>query len=126
MQQPFVFTGSDGSDGHPRKYGTYPKKLREYVREKGVLTLEAFVQRSSREVALSLGIPGRGTLAEGQFADLVVFDPGAVRDRATYEAPTELATGMSYVIVNGVVAVDGGRLLEVLPGRGLIRAGATP
>ncbi len=125
MQQEFVFTGSDGSDGHPRKYGTYPKKLREYVREKGVLSLETFVRRSSRDVAMALGIPERGTLAEGQLADVVIFDPAQVQDRSTYEAPTALATGMSYVLVNGVVAVDGGRLVPVFAGRGVTRARAS-
>jgi N-acyl-D-aspartate/D-glutamate deacylase len=125
MQAPFVFTGSDGSDGHPRKYGTYPKKLREYVLEKRVLSLEAFVQRSSHEVAKALGIPERGTLAAGQFADVVVFDPAAVRDRSTYEAPTELATGMSWVLVNGVVVVENGRVVDVLAGRAVTRAGVS-
>lgn len=126
MRQPFVFTGSDGSDGHPRKYGTYPKKLREYVLGKHVLSLETFVARSSRDVAAALGIPERGMLAVGQFADLVVFAPEAVRERSTYEAPTELATGMSYVLVNGTVAVDGGRLTDALAGRGIIRRDRAP
>lgn len=126
MQQPFVFSGSDGSDGHPRKYGTYPRLLREYVREKQVLTLEAFVRRSSAEVARALGLADRGRVAEGMLADVIVFDPARVTDRATYEAPTLLAEGMHTVLVNGVPAVDGGRLTSALAGRGLTRAPRAP
>ncbi len=121
MQQEFVFTGSDGSDGHPRKYGTYPKKLREYVLEKGVIPLETFVRRSSADVADALGIADRGRIAVGQWADVIVFDPAQVRERSTYEKPTELATGMSVVLVNGTVAVEDGRVTTALAGRGIRR-----
>jgi N-acyl-D-aspartate/D-glutamate deacylase len=121
MQEEFVFTGSDGSDGHPRKYGTYPKKLREYVMEKRVLSLETFVHRSSADVAKALGIANRGELRLGAFADIVIFDPAKVRERSTYEQPELLAEGMQYVLVNGVLAVDHGKLTAVLAGRGLAR-----
>jgi N-acyl-D-aspartate/D-glutamate deacylase len=121
MRQEFVLTGSDGSDGHPRKYGTYPRKLQTYVREKKVISLETFVQRSSGDVAKALGIAKRGTITTGAFADVLVFDPARVRERSTYEQPTLLAEGMSFVLVNGTVAVDGGRLTNELAGRGLKR-----
>jgi N-acyl-D-amino-acid deacylase len=116
-----VQTGSDGSDGHPRKYGTYPRKLQVYVLEKKVISLETFVQRSSADVANALGIAKRGTITTGSFADLLVFDPAKVRERSTYEAPTLLAEGMSFVLVNGKVAVDAGKLTSELAGRGLKR-----
>jgi N-acyl-D-amino-acid deacylase len=121
MQQPFVFTGSDGSDGHPRKYGTYARKLHEYVLTQHVLSLPEFVQRSSADVAQALGIADRGRIATGLFADLLVFRPADVVERATYQQPTRLAAGMRTVIVNGVLAVNNGRLTGALAGRGLRR-----
>jgi N-acyl-D-aspartate/D-glutamate deacylase len=122
MKQDFVFTGSDGSAGHPRKFGTFPKKMREYVLTKRVLTLEEMVHRSSGAPAAALGIAERGTLASGQFADVIVFDTATVRDRSTYEQPELLAEGMRYVLVNGQVAVKDGKLTDALAGRGLARA----
>jgi N-acyl-D-aspartate/D-glutamate deacylase len=121
MRRPWVMTGSDGSGGHPRKYGTFPKKWAEYVREKKVLTPEAFVRQSSSLAAETFGLEDRGTIARGKFADVVVFDAAAFRDRATYQKPTELATGMRYVIVNGKVAVDSGAFANVTPGIGITR-----
>lgn len=121
MKEEYVFTGSDGSDGHPRKYGTYPRKLREYVLQKQVIPLETFVQRSSADVAKALGIANRGELKVGAYADVVVFDPAAVRDRSTYEQPELLAEGMQFVLVNGALAVDAGKLTGTLAGRGLRR-----
>jgi N-acyl-D-amino-acid deacylase len=121
MAQPFIFTGSDGSDGHPRKYGTYPRKLHDYVLAQHVMSLETFVQRSSADVAHALGIADRGRIAVGMYADVLVFKPAAVRERATYQAPTRLATGMRHVIVNGQVTVNEGTLTGVLAGRGLLR-----
>jgi N-acyl-D-aspartate/D-glutamate deacylase len=122
MRQPWVFTGSDGSDGHPRKFGTFPRKLRVYVREQQVLPLEAFVQRSSGATATALGIADRGVVRPGAFADVVVFDPAAVRERSTYEAPEVLAEGMRWVLVNGTVAVDDGKVTDAMAGKGVRRA----
>ena len=121
MRQPWVMTGSDGSGGHPRKYGTFPKKWAEYVRGKKVLTPEVFVRQSSALTAETFGIKDRGVLAPGKFADVVVFDEATFRDRATYEKPTELATGMRYVIVNGKVAIDGGTYSGLMAGIGITR-----
>lgn len=122
MKQEFVFTGSDGSDGHPRKYGTFARVLREYVLGKRVLTLEQMVRRSSFGPAQALGIADRGRLAVGQFADVIVVDTATVRDRSTYEQPRQLAEGMRFVVVNGVVAVRDGQPTGALAGRGLKRA----
>jgi N-acyl-D-amino-acid deacylase len=121
MRQEFVMTGSDGSSGHPRKYGTFPRKLREYVFGRRVLTLPEMVRRSSALTAETFGIADRGKLAEGYFADVIVFDTASVADRATYEAPTRLAVGMRYVLVNGVVAIDRGEYTGALAGRALRR-----
>jgi N-acyl-D-amino-acid deacylase len=117
MKQDFIVTDSDGSDGHPRKYGTFPKIFHEYVREKHVLTLPLAVKRSSATTAKLLHLKDRGMLAPNYFADVVVFDPETFVDKSTYEQPTLLAVGMKYVLVNGVVAVDGGKYTGVTAGR---------
>ncbi|MFN8573564.1 MAG: amidohydrolase family protein [Gemmatimonadaceae bacterium] len=121
MTADFTMTGSDGSDGHPRKYGTFPKKYREYVRSRGLLTLAEFMHRSSQMPAEVFGLKQRGILAEGAFADILVFDPAKFSDQSTYEAPTRLAVGADYVLVNGRLAVDGGRVTDLLAGRALAR-----
>jgi N-acyl-D-aspartate/D-glutamate deacylase len=121
MRQPWVMTGSDGSAGHPRKYGTFPKKWAEYVRGKKVLTPEQFVRQSSALTAETFGITDRGVLAKGKYADLVVFDDATFKDHATYQKPTELATGMKYVIVNGKLAVDAGVYTGITAGVGITR-----
>lgn len=119
MRQPWVMTGSDGSGGHPRKYGTYPRKLREYVYEKKIITLPFAIRASSALVAETFGLSERGKIAPGYVADVVVFDEKTIRDRATYEQPELLAEGMKYVIVNGRIAVDDGKYTGALAGRPL-------
>jgi len=121
MKQPFVVTGSDGSDGHPRKFGTFPKLFHEYVNEKHVLTLPQAVQRSSATTAKILGLAERGMITPGWFADVVVFDPQTFADRSTYAQPTLLAVGVRYLFVNGVVTVDAGKYTGVTAGRTLRR-----
>ena len=121
MKAEFVMTGSDGSDGHPRKYGTFPKKIHEYVMTRHLLSLGEFVQRSSALPAQTFNLPERGVIKEGAFADVVVFDPARVIDRSTYEVPDRLAEGMRYVIVNGRLAIDSGKLTDALAGRALRR-----
>ncbi|HXG85683.1 MAG TPA: D-aminoacylase [Pyrinomonadaceae bacterium] len=119
MKQDFVMTGSDGSSGHPRKYGTFPRKLREYVFEKKLIALPFAVRASSALTAETFRIPERGRLRVGYFADVIVFDPKTVRDRATYEQPETPSTGMKFVIVNGKIAVDEGKYTGISAGRPL-------
>ncbi len=119
MRQPWVMTGSDGSTGHPRKYGTFPRKLREYVYQRRLITLPFFVRASSALTADTFRIPRRGRLRAGYFADVIVFDPQTVADRATYVQPELFATGMRYVIVNGQLAIADGKYTGALAGRPL-------
>lgn len=121
MVQDFITTDSDGSDGHPRKYGTFPKLIHEYVEQKHVLSLPKAVKRSSATSARILGFKDRGVVAKGYLADVIVFDPKTFVDRSTYEQATLLATGMKYVLVNGTVAVDEGEYTGALAGRVLKR-----
>jgi N-acyl-D-amino-acid deacylase len=124
--EPWVMTGSDGSDGHPRKYGTFPRKLREFVLDRHILTLEAMVHQSAAVPAQVFGLIDRGVLRTGAFADVIVFDTATVKDQSTYTAPTLLATGMRYVFVNGVAAVDGGTLVASTSGRVVCNRRACP
>ena len=119
MKQPWVMTGSDGSGGHPRKYGTYPRKIRDYVLTRGVISLPRMIESSSGQVATALRIPKRGRIATGWYADLIVFDEKMIAEKATYEQPEVLATGMKYVLVNGKLAIDNGQYTGALAGRPL-------
>lgn len=122
MKQDWVMTGSDGSAGHPRMYGTYPRKLRTYVFEKKTISLPFFVRASTSLPAETLRIPERGRLREGYFADVVVFDRNTVADRATFEEPELLAVGMKFVFVNGKLAVENGEYNGALAGKPLLKS----
>jgi N-acyl-D-aspartate/D-glutamate deacylase len=119
MRADFVTTCSDGSDGHPRKYGTFPKKIRDYVLDRPVLTMERAIAASSAQPARDLRITQRGRIEAGWFADVIVFDPRTIRDLATYAEPAKLATGMKWVFVNGKAAVEDGTPTNTLAGRAL-------
>ena len=119
MKEESVMTCSDGSGGHPRKFGTYPKKLHDYVFGAKVISLPFAVRNSSALVAETFRIPERGLIREGYFADVIIFDPKTVADRSTYEQPELLAVGMNFVIVNGKIAVENSTFTGVLSGRAL-------
>ena len=132
MRAPFVCVGSDSSavatDGplsegqpHPRAYGCFPRVLARYVRELGVLGMEEAIRKMTSLTASRLRLRQRGELREGWFADLVIFDPLAIADAATFEQPHRYAEGIDAVIVNGVVALEHGRVGGTLPGRVLRR-----
>lgn len=121
MRRPWVMTSSDASGGHPRVYGSFARKYRKYVVSEHVLTLREFIERSSALTADTFGVDGRGRLKPGAFADVVIFDPKRYAERATYEQPTLLAEGVRSVLVNGVLAVDRGKLTGRAAGRALKR-----
>jgi dihydroorotase/N-acyl-D-amino-acid deacylase len=115
MQFPQTMIASDGrlskpGDGkpHPRGYGTFPRVLGRYVRELKLLTLEQGIHKMTGMPARRLGLTTRGVVRAGAFADLVILDPATVADRSTFEDPHQYPSGIPYVFVNGVAAVDGG------------------
>ncbi len=123
MRQPWVSIGSDGAAGptpgkpHPRFYGTFPRVLGKYVREEKVLTLEDAIRKMTSLSAEQVGLADRGLLRPGFAADVVVFDPATVADRATFEDPEQYPVGIEYVLVNGEVVVERGRHTGAKPGR---------
>ncbi|MGH9465541.1 MAG: N-acyl-D-amino-acid deacylase family protein, partial [Thermoanaerobaculia bacterium] len=123
---PHTNVGSDGSgdSGHPRGWGAFPRVLRRYVRELGVLTLEQAVHKMTALAATHLGLPERGVIALGAPADLVLFDPVTVADRSTFAEPTLPATGIAAVWVNGVAVYRDGAATGARPGRVLRRPAA--
>ncbi|GAC1446613.1 MAG: amidohydrolase family protein [Pyrinomonadaceae bacterium] len=119
MRQDFVMTGSDGSTGHPRKYGTFPRKLHEYVFKRKIISLPFAIHASSALTAKNFHIPQRGFLREGFYADIVVFDENTISDRATYDQPEILSIGMKYVFVNGKLTIENGKYNGTLAGQAL-------
>ena len=119
MREDWVMTCSDGVEGHPRKYGTFPRKLRKYVLDEHVISMPFAIRSSTSLPAETLGFKDRGLIQTGLFADIVIFDPKTIRDSATYEHPQVLATGVRYLFVNGKLAVDNGRRTNILAGRAL-------
>ena len=117
MQQDWVMTCSDGTNAHPRKYGSFPKKIREYVLEKKTLSLTEMIRKSAGLTAEVFGIPKRGKLTQGYFADILVFKPERIKDNATFESPAEYAEGIDWILLNGAVVVEKGQFNEVLKGR---------
>ena len=128
LQQPWTSIGSDGSavnpDGptgqthpHPRYYGTFPRVLGRYVRELKTITLPDAVKKMTSMNADKIGIKDRGRLKEGLAADVTIFDPARVIDRATFEQPHQFPVGIKYVIVNGVVTIDNEQHTGALAGR---------
>ena len=134
MKQPWVAVGSDGSslaiDGplragvpHPRNFGTFPRVLGRYVRELKVIPLEEAIRKMTSLPASILGLTDRGTIKDGQWADLVIFDPATVADKATFEDPFQYPVGIDTVLVNGKVVLDEGKHTNARPGKVLKRSG---
>jgi N-acyl-D-aspartate/D-glutamate deacylase len=107
---------SGAGQPHPRSYGCYPRLLGRYVRDESALTMEAAVHKSTLQVAQRFAIPDRGVVAPGYVADLVVFDPAVIADRATFTDPQQMATGISTVIVSGRAVLWEGQQTGQLPG----------
>lgn len=130
LVHPLSMVGSDGvampfdtrgEQPHPRSFGTYPRVLGRYVRELGLLSLPEAIRKSTSAVAERLQLTDRGTIAEGLVADLTVFDPESVIDRATFEQPATPPVGMHHVIVNGELVLENNELTDARPGRVLRR-----
>jgi N-acyl-D-aspartate/D-glutamate deacylase len=133
LAQPWCSIGSDGSalaiegvlrrgNPHPRSFGTFPRVLGVYVRELKVLRLEDAIRKMTSLNAAKIGIQDRGLLRVGNYADLTLFDPETVIDRATYEKPFQYSEGIEYVIVNGKLALDHGKPTGTKAGRALKHA----
>jgi N-acyl-D-aspartate/D-glutamate deacylase len=126
MGNPLVMIASDGilneGKGHPRAAGTYARVLGHYVREQHALSLMDAVRKMTQMPADRLGMPNKGRIATGADADLAIFDPARVIDRATFESPARYSEGIPYVIVGGTVVVNRGELVpNVTPGHGVRR-----
>jgi N-acyl-D-aspartate/D-glutamate deacylase len=117
MQQDWVMTSSDGTAAHPRKYASFPKKIREHVLAKEVLSLAEMVRKSTGLTAETFGIPRRGKLQVGNYADILVFKPEEIRDNASYADPALLSSGMWYIVLNGKLAVAEGKQQDGLYGQ---------
>jgi N-acyl-D-amino-acid deacylase len=137
LQQPWVSLDNDSSGAspegilgrdhpHPRAYGTFPRVLRKYVREEHKLTLEDAIRKFSALPAQRLRLEGRGLLRAGMWADVVIFDPATIRDLATFDNPNQLSQGMTYVLVNGALVIDQGKMTGALPGKVLRGPGYVP
>ncbi|HZW78837.1 MAG TPA: amidohydrolase family protein [Candidatus Deferrimicrobiaceae bacterium] len=129
IPNPLVMIASDGAEGHPRNAGTYSRVLRQYVREKGTVTLMDALRKMSFMPAemLERSTPAarrKGRLQEGADADIVVFDANTITDRATFEKPMEPSVGVKYLVVGGTLLVDEGKIVpDVFPGRAILGPG---
>jgi len=124
LREPYVNICTDGLLGgrpHPRAYGSFPRVLGRYVRERGLLTLEEAVRKMTSQAAEAMHLFDRGTVAVGRVADLVVFDAAGVCDRATFEDPVKLPSGVVHVISGGVAVVEGERPTGARPGHAVRR-----
>ena len=137
LQHPWVSINNDSEgtalDGllgqahpHPRAYGTFPRILRKYVRDEKRLTLQDAIRKFTSLAAQRMRLDDRGVLKAGMWADVVVFDPDRVRDRATFDQPNQLSEGMQWVLVNGVPVIAEGKATQALPGKVLRGRGFRP
>ncbi|MCI0388787.1 MAG: amidohydrolase family protein [Acidobacteria bacterium] len=131
LKDPMTMIASDGGVQipgrgvpHPRNYGTFARVLGVYVRERRILSLEDAVRKMTSLPAQRMGLQDRGALRPGMKADIVVFDAARVRDRATFADPHQYAEGFSFVIVNGTIVLDDGKITEARPGQALLGTAA--
>jgi dihydroorotase/N-acyl-D-amino-acid deacylase len=137
LKQPWVAVDNDSSgtspEGilgtehpHPRAYGTFPRILRKYVREEKLLALPEAIRKFTALPAQRMRLTDRGVLKQGMAADVVVFDPEKITDKATFEKPNQFSEGMEFVLVNGVPVIESGKMTGALPGKVLRGPGYLP
>jgi dihydroorotase/N-acyl-D-amino-acid deacylase len=137
LVDPLVSVGTDAgaraedgmlaeSKSHPRAWGSFPRILGHYVREEHALSLEEAVRKMTSRAAARVGLIDRGLIRPGLMADVTIFDPATIRDVATFDDPTHYSTGIRWVIVNGRIVVDDGRITNERPGRALRGPGYRP
>ena len=135
LKQPWVSIDNDSQGAategilgrehpHPRGYGTFPRILRKYVREDQLLSLPEAIRKFSALPAQRMRLTDRGVLKKGMWADVTIFDPGKIRDLATFEKPNQLSVGMECVLVNGIPVIENGKMTDTLPGKVLRGQGA--
>jgi N-acyl-D-amino-acid deacylase len=124
MQKPYVMTSSDGMNvpyglglPHPRNYGAFTRKIREYVLNKNVVTMEFAIRAATSLPAEILGLDDRGWIKEGYVADILVFNPETIRDKATWQEPHQYSEGVEYLLINGELAIENGEYAGTLPGK---------
>jgi N-acyl-D-aspartate/D-glutamate deacylase len=124
MRKPYVMTGSDGSVqnpgssfSHPRNYGTFPRKIRKYVIEEKVISMEEAIRAATGLPAEMLGLTDRGQIKEGFAADIVVFDPEKIMDKATFDSPHQYSEGIQFLLVNGEIVIADGSYNGKLAGK---------
>ncbi len=127
LMHPRAMVGSDGIPGtdapHPRLWGTFPRVLGYYARQEGLFPLEAAVHKMTGHTAGVFGFKDRGVLRAGAYADITVFDPETILDRATFEKPTTPSDGITHVLVGGDLILENGRQTAARPGRLVSREG---
>jgi N-acyl-D-aspartate/D-glutamate deacylase len=134
LKHPLISIGSDSgaqaeegklseSKSHPRAWGTFTRVLGRYVRDEKLITLEEAIRKMTSQAATRMGLAERGVLKAGAFADITIFDPATVNDRATFEDPKHYSTGIRYVLVNGRAVVANGAMTSERPGRPLYGPG---
>jgi N-acyl-D-amino-acid deacylase len=125
LKHPLSVVGSDGlphdAKPHPRLWGTFPRVLGHYSRDLGLFTLEEAIHKMTGKTAEEFGITGRGVIAEGNYADLTLFDPEEIIDSADFDNPTQASAGIDTVVVNGRIVWRGNRHTNERPGRALRR-----
>ena len=113
MKQDWVVTGSDGNTGHPRKYGSFPRKYHKYVKQGKVIDVATFINGSTSKTADIFKIPKRGRLQEGYYADIIIFNPETFKDVADYKDSFQFAEGLECSIINGKLSVENGKYRSI-------------
>ncbi len=127
-------TSSDGmnvpfgmSMPHPRNYGAFTKKIRDFVLDKNVITMEFAIRAATSLPAEILGLEDRGWIKEGYAADILVFNPEKIRDKGTWQEPHQYSEGVEHLLINGKFAIDNGKYTGTLPGKPIrLKSHATP